>query len=220
MASLFGRAALAFAVPFFAASALHAEVAPPPWSMAARSFVLSPGSIDPDVGDAVAGRAFDASLWSRAGVGIDIDGELWRVGAGAATASSLLVDAGLGVRAIEAGALRLELLGGARMDASILSGAAGPAAWARADAVPMAAARATLGIADGVSLALRAGVAPDAEVDAAWRLSGTLRFGLGEGRALVLDARWSSADADAVPGTGAGQGPGRAAFWAGLALPF
>lgn len=220
MASLFGRAALAFVVPFAVAPALRAEVASPPWSVAARSFLLAPGSIDPDEGDARAGRAFGASLWGGAGVGIDLDGELWRVGEGRATRSMLLVDAALGARALEAGPLRIDLLTGARVDASYLAGAAAGAAQAAADAVPMAAARATLGIADGVSLALRAGVAPGADLDAAWRLSGTLRFVLGDGWALLLDARWSSADADPVPGTGSGPDPGRAAFWAGLTLPF
>lgn len=220
MASPFRRAALASVLACVVASPSHSGVGAPPWSASARSFALAPGSIDPDEGDARAGRAFGASVWNGAGLGIDLDGELWRVGEGRLTRSALLVDAGLGVRALDAGSLRIDLLTGARVDAAYLAGASGGASQAAADAVPMAAARATLGIADGVSLALRAGVAPDADLDAAWRLSGTLRFGLGDGWALLLDARWSSAEADPVSGTGAGQGPGRAAFWAGLSLPF
>jgi hypothetical protein len=84
----------------------------------------------------------------------------------------------------------------------------------------MAGARVTLGLSEDAALSLRAAVAPDAEADAAWRISGTLRFGLGDGWALVLDARWSSAVPSDVPGTEAWDGPGRASAWAGFTLPF
>jgi hypothetical protein len=84
----------------------------------------------------------------------------------------------------------------------------------------MAGARVTLGLSEDAALSLRAAVAPDAEADASWRLSGTLRFGVSDGWAFVLDARWSSAAPSDVPGTEAWDGPGRASAWAGFTLPF
>jgi hypothetical protein len=220
MGRAFRHAAVAACIATLLAPALRADVERAPWSLAARSFALAPGAIDPESLDARAGRAFDASLWSRAGIGLDVDGEFRRAGDGPATRSDLLLDAGLGLRTLESGVLRLDLLTGARIDASALSGVLGAVAAASATAAPMAGARVTLGLSEDAALSLRAAVAPDAEADAAWRISGTLRFGLGDGWALVLDARWSSAVPSDVPGTEAWDGPGRASAWAGFTLPF
>jgi hypothetical protein len=229
MASARRFAAGALCLAIGASRALHAEVAAGAdaparaWEIDARSLVLAPGEVGDGAAGPVAGRAFDASLWHRSGLGLAVDGEYWRVGQGASGREALLADAGLGVRALESGALRFDLLAGARVDAA----AAGGAPWHAAPdgaggASPMAGARATLGIAEGVSLSLRGAVAPDAGLDAAWRFAGTLRIDLDGGWAFALDARWHSAAAAAVPGTGLGAGgaDGRGSLWAGLSLSF
>lgn len=220
MEGAFRHAAVAACLAMLVVPALRADVERAPWSLAARSFALAPGAIDPESLDARAGRAFDASLWSRAGIGLDVDGEFRRAGDGAATRSDLLLDAGLGVRTLESGALRLDLLTGARIDATARSGVLGSGGPASASAAPMAGARLALGLGPDSAVTLRAAVAPDAAADPAWRISGTLRFGLWDGWAFVLDARWSSAAPTDVPGTEAWDGPGRASAWAGFTLPF
>jgi len=222
IARRFAAGALCLAIG--ASRALHAEVAAGAdaparaWGIDARSLVLAPGEVGDGAAGPVAGRAFDASLWHRSGLGLAVDGEYWRVGQGASRP-----DAGLGVRALESGALRFDLLAGARVAAEGAGGAPWDAAPDGAGgASPMAGARATLGIAEGVSLSLRGAVAPDAELDAAWRFAGTLRIDLDGGWAFALDARWHSAAAAAVPGTGLGAGgaDGRGSLWAGLSLSF
>jgi hypothetical protein len=231
MASLHRFAACILCLAIGASRASRAEVADaaaappvPAWDLAARSLVLAPGELGDGAAGPLAGRAFDASLWHRSGLGVAVDGEYWRTGQGAAGREALLADAGLGVRALQSGSLRFDLLAGARIDAGL---AAGSTPWdessaAAGGASPMAGARATLGLAEGVSLAVRGAVAPDAELDAAWRFAGTLRIDLDAGWALVLDARWHSAAAAAIPGTGldAGAADGRGSVWAGLSLSF
>lgn len=230
MASLHRFAACIVCLAIGASRASRAEVADaaaappvPAWDLCARSLLLAPGELGDGAAGPLAGRAFDASLWHRSGLGIDFDGEYWRIGQGTAGREALLADAGLGLRAIESGALRLDLLAGTRIDAAN--------AWPWADegaqgvpgaAAPMAGARATLGLARDVSLSLRAAVAPDEDLDAAWRFAGTLRIDLDGGWAIGLDARWHSADAAAIPGAGPGSGAadGRGSVWAGLSLSF
>ena len=99
MGRAFRHAAAAACIATLLAPALRADVERAPWSLAARSFALAPGAIDPESLDARAGRAFDASLRSRAGIGLDVDGEFRRAGDGPATRSDLLLDAALGFRA-------------------------------------------------------------------------------------------------------------------------
>lgn len=208
-------------------AALAAPVAPAraddapasPWQVAARTFALAPGSFAVDDWSsrgAIGGRAVDASLRHASGLGLDLDGELWRVRGAGPARSIALGDAALAWRAFELGDASLDLLAGARIDASGSASASAPIdAWA----APMAGARATLGIAEGARLTLRAAAAPDRALDASWRVSAALRVELADGWAFVADMRWSS-QAAAVPGADPGDGLGRASAWAGFTLPF
>lgn len=211
---------LPLAVPAPVAAAAPAEDAPgSPWQLAARTFSLAPGPFaveDWSSRGVLGGRAVDASLLHASGLGLDLDGELWRVRGAGPSQAVALGDAALAWRAVELGGASIDLLAGARIDASTLPGSAAPLdAWA----APMAGARATLGVADGAWLALRAAAAPDRAAEASWRVSASLRVELSDGWSFVADLRWSSQPA-LVPGTDAVDGLGRASAWAGFALPF
>lgn len=199
--------------------AAAARAGGPAWESASRSFSLAPGSFeaaDWASGSGLGGRSLDAYLRHRSGVGLDLDGELWRVRAGGAAQAVAAGDVALSLRALEHGSFAVDLLGGARIDASSTPSAALPLdAWA----APMAGARATLGIAPGTTASLRASAAPDRSLDASWRVSAALRVELADGWAFVADLRWSSQPSP-VPGADPGDGLGRASAWAGLTLPF
>jgi hypothetical protein len=222
--------ALPVAATLLAAAGARADIAdaslaPAPWTLAARTFALSPRVPDADSGDTPAARAFRAEAWHRNGVGLQIDGE-WRRDAHPGRAgNSVFADLGLGARIVEAGPLRLDLLAGARVDAAIAAadapvGRAGGSILPEAAVAPMAGARAVLGITESMSLNLRVGVAPDASLEAEWRMSAGLRIDLARDVAFMIDARWNSADASPSAVTGFPDGIGRASAWAGFSMPF
>lgn len=209
-------------VAAFAASAASASVGALPegasWQVAARSFSLAPGSFaleDWSSRGGLGGRALDAAVVHASGIGVSVDGELWRMRSSGDAQSLATGDAALSVRVLAHGPHALDFLAGVRMDAALAPGTAALDAWT----APMAGARATLGIADGVLATLGAGASADRSLGASWRVSAGLRVELADGWSFVADLRWSS-DALAVPGAAAADGLGRASAWAGLALPF
>lgn len=209
-------------VAAFAASAASAAVGPPAertsWQVAARSFSLAPGSLafdDWSSPGGTGGRALDASVMHSSGIGLSVDGELWRTRSAGDARSLATGDAALAARVLSGGPHSLDLLAGVRVDAAIAPGAVAADAWA----APMVGARATLGIADGASATLGAGASADRSLGAWWRVSAGLRVELTDGWSFVADLRWSS-EALPVPGASAADGIGRASAWAGLVLPF
>ena len=205
-----------------AAPASSAAVAPLPegtsWQLAARSFSLAPGPFGFDDWSSrggLGGRAVGASAMHASGIGVSLDGEVWRVRSSGDAQSLATGDAAFAVRLLADGPHALDLLAGVRVDASLVPGTSAVDAWT----APMAGARATLGIADGVFATIGAGASADRSLGASWRVSAGLRVELADGWSFVTDLRWSS-DALASPGASAADGIGRASAWAGLALPF